>query len=605
MFKGLSRNEGADMKRVLPYAVAVSLLVAFLVTSARAQVLEQVPTDSLVVFHVKNLNSLNEKSAVLAKQWGLVEMTEKASNPVTAMFESMGIKEGLNKAGDAAVVVADGDLSGDQPPMIILIPVTDYKAFIGNFGEAKKDGGLDVFKMTFNGQADKDDTYAANWGKYAALTPVKELLAKKPAGFKPTGLVAKELEAKDAVFVVNFKVLAPKLTAALNENKDKAFEHVDQLLSKSEKGAKYKGLAKVALKQAMAMAEEFLTDVRGTSFSINLGKDGISTSLLTDFEDSTYLGKMFSAMKNNGEALLSGLPEGSYIFFGGGVNGSSEMTNKVIDDLLKPIETELAAGGEDMKPVLNFVQTMKKITSAQKSATLGLIAPTGALMASPLLQSVTISRGDSKVLAEGQVAAMNAQHEFMAILPNQPEQKTTITPNAKTIDGVQFTQFTTEVTGTDATAMQVKQMFSIMYGPSGATVFSGAVDDQKLLSVMGLDDAQTGAAIKAAKENKDVVSGTPAVTLVNSNLPKNRISEFYFDVGLLVTTGTNYAKMMGMPIPVSIKPNIAPIGVAVATEGTAMRIDSFVPSDLVEAMVATTLQFKMMGAGGKGKPGGI
>jgi hypothetical protein len=594
------------MKRVLRFALAASMVFICSTATVRAQVLQQVPADSLVVFHIKNLTSFNEKAAVLAKKWGLVEMTEKAGDPISAMFESMGIKDGVNKASDAAVVLANGDLKGDQPPVIMLIPVTDYKAFLGNFGEAKKDGDLDVFKMKFSGELDKDETYAANWGKYAALTPVKELLSKKPDGFKPAGLVAKELEAKDAVFVVNFKVLGPQLSTALKENKDKALEHVEQLMSKNEKAVKYIPLAKVALKQGIAMAEEFLTDVRGASYSINLSNDGISTSLLTDFEDASYLGKVFASMKNNGDALLlGGLPESSYIFFGGGVNGSSETTTRVLEDVLKPIETELAAGGEDMKSLLALVQTFKKMSAAQKSATIGLMAPTGALMASPLFQSVTINRGDAKVLAEGQAAAMNAQHDLMALMPNQPEQKTTITPNAKTVDGVTFTQFTTEVTGTDQIAMQVKQMFTIMYGPAGATVFSGIVDDQKLLTLMGLDEAQTGAAIKAAKENVDVLSKTPAVMLVSGNLPKNRMSEFYFDLGLLVTTGTNYAKMMGMPIPVSIKPNIAPIGVAIATDGPAMRIDSFIPADLVEAMVATTLQFKMMGAGGKGKPGGI
>ena len=63
--------------------------------------------------------------------------------------------------------------------------------------------------------------------------------------------------------------------------------------------------------------------------------------------------------------------------------------------------------------------------------------------------------------------------------------------------------------------------------------------------------------------------------------------------------------MMGMPIPVNIKPDLPPIGVAVATDGSASRIDSFIPADLVEQMITTSLQLKMMGGGGRGKPGGL
>ena len=55
----------------------------------------------------------------------------------------------------------------------------------------------------------------------------------------------------------------------------------------------------------------------------------------------------------------------------------------------------------------------------------------------------------------------------------------------------------------------------------------------------------------------------------------------------------------------NIKPDLAPIGMSVSSEGAALRADSFIPADLVESMITTGLQLKMMGGGGRGKPGGL
>src|SRR5258708_3199379 len=166
---------------------AFAAVTAFWAASAQAQVLNQVPSDAMFVLKLKNLGSVSDKAGVLAKQFGLVEMNPAAADPLGWMLTEGGMANGVDKAGDAALVIAHGELGSRPPPLIILIPVSDYKAFVGNFADAKKDGEFDVFRMSFSGQKDNDDTYSTNWGKYAALSPKKDLLSKKPDGFKATG----------------------------------------------------------------------------------------------------------------------------------------------------------------------------------------------------------------------------------------------------------------------------------------------------------------------------------------------------------------------------------------------------------------------------------
>lgn len=584
---------------------ALACVSACFITGVQAQVLDQVPTDALLVIKINKLSAVNEKAAVLFKQWGLVEMNPALADPLGYLMTESTMVNGVDKAGDEAIVLANGDLvEGAKPRLIVLIPVTDYKAFIGNYPDAKKDGDLDVVHMTFSGNKDAEDSYIANWGKYAAISPMKELLANKPAGFKASGVTARELETRDLVAVVNMEVLGPKLDAKLKEHRESMLSDVEKNLTRDEKGAKYAPVVKVIVSQALNLAEGFLTEAKYTSFSIDLSKDGIATSLTADFKPESNMGKTVASMKGSNASMLLGLPDAKYLFFGGGVNAGAGM-QQAVADFFKPIETELAKTGADMKPVVTFLQSFNKMMAAVKSQTFGVIAPTGALGTGSIIQEVVVMNGDAKTLAASQQQMVEAEQQLMALLPNTGGIKFTFTPNAKTIDGVSFSQFTEDVDANNPNGAQMKQMFAMMYGPNGLTGLTGVLDDEHMVMTIGLDDAMVSSAIKAAKANNDVFSKVEAVSLVSKHLPKDRIFEGYFDLGQTVTTITNYAKMMGMPLPVNIKPDLAPIGGAFAAEGSAMHINSFIPADLVEAMVTMALQVKMMGAGGAGKPGGL
>ena len=596
------------ISRFVP-AMAAALALACFAAVAQSQVMDQVPSDALVVIKINKMSAVNEKAAVLAKQWGLVEMNPALSDPLAYLMTESTMVNGVDKAGDEAIVIANGDLvltNGSKPPIIILIPVTDYKAFIGNYPDAKKEGELDVVQMTFSGKKDPEQSYVANWGKFAAISPLKDLLGKKPEGFKASGMTGKELDTKDFVAVMNMEVFGPKLEAQLKEHKDSMLSDVEKNLTKDEKTAKYAPLVKVLVTQLIGAGEGFLTETKYASFSIQLSKEGVATSLMADFKPDSSMGKTIAQMKGVGGSLLGGLPEAKYLFFGGGVS-AGEAGNQLMSDFLKPIKEELAKSGDDLKPVITAIDGINKMMGAMKGQVAGVIAPTGALGTTSIIQEVVVMQGDAKVLADSQLQVLEAEQKLMGLLPNQGGGmiKFTLTPNAKTVDGVSFSQFTEDIDGNAPNAAQAKQMFAMMYGPNGMTGFNGILDDQHMLTVIGLDDAMISAAIKAAKANTDIFAKNESVLAVGKNLPKERLGEFYFDLGQTVTTITNYAKMMGMPIPVNIKPDLSPIGASLATEGSAVHMDSFIPADLVESMVGMAIQVHMMGAGGRGKPGGL
>jgi hypothetical protein len=63
------------MRHARRFALAVvALAMLFTSSLARAQVLQNVPTDALVVIKIKNLQDVSTKLADLSKQWGLTNI---------------------------------------------------------------------------------------------------------------------------------------------------------------------------------------------------------------------------------------------------------------------------------------------------------------------------------------------------------------------------------------------------------------------------------------------------------------------------------------------------------------------------------------------------
>src|SRR5437867_1081195 len=160
-------------------AVAAVLIAAmFLVSGVRAaDVLDQVPGNAMVVVKIRDLKTTSQKVAEFATALGIVEFSPDLADPLGSIQKKHKMEQGLNTAGDAALAFLDpgADAGMAEKMVVALLPVSDYKAFIGNFADAKTDG--DVTTAT---TPQGETIHIANWGSFAAITPNKDLLAKKP-----------------------------------------------------------------------------------------------------------------------------------------------------------------------------------------------------------------------------------------------------------------------------------------------------------------------------------------------------------------------------------------------------------------------------------------
>jgi hypothetical protein len=587
-------------------AVVVLLLAC---TAVQAQqLLDQIPNDALVVMKVKNLGVTSGKLGKFFTDLGIANMVPGMNDPLGFMQKQLNLSQGLNKDGDFGFVYRDSDALGEAPDksIVLLIPVSDYKAFLANFGAAKTDGEVSEVTMPKGGEPG----YVAKWGNYAALSPSKALVGKAPSGAAmkiPGASSSKEFGARDMVVYANFDRLRAKALPQLQQHRDEILAKVEQGVTRDEKTAKYAPVFKALVSQFLNVAEGFLRDANGATFSINFGNEGINLAVMAEFNKGSYGGNLVSGAKNTNEPLLGGLPTGKYLFFGGSANGNPEMTAKALDDFTAPILKEVLALGPEMKPAQDYVDALRQYIKATQKTSFGVVEPTGQLGQDPLIQFVTVATGDAAAMKTAQQKMATTQEQMMKAFGMPADAyKMNLTPAAKTVDGVAFDQVSTTMNANanDPMAQQQQQVMAFMYGPQGMNMYQGVVNNN-MLTTSGVPESVMSAAIAAVKSNDAPLAKLAGVKSVAANLPQSRTGEAYIPVDEIVTTGLNYAKQFGAGVNLQLPPDLPPIGVTGSTEGTAFRVDAYVPSTLVQSLVAAGMQaYLQMQGGGQGGGGG-
>ena len=584
-------------RAVLAAAAGVAALVA---APALADVAEQVPSDALMVGKATNLQQVNDEWSALAREWGLDQMEPALGDPLAAFRQETGMGEGVNFDGDVAFYVPAGaDFEGDEPPFVILIPISDYQAFLGNFQNLRQEDGMDVADVNPDSG---DPAYFMDLGDYAAMTPNGELLAMRGQGgmgFEFSGPTGEKVETADLTFFANMNALGPALQQLLDDEGVK-----EQVMSEFSDGfdedapeaiQAYKPAIEAAIGQYFNVVESFFRDAEAATISVNFEPDaGIGASVVAQFKEGSYLGETFGSLNSSDESLLSGLPEGTYLAFGGGV-GDPETGLKLFDDLAGPVLAELNEVDDDGL-IMKMVDSFRTGVEATQSNRVGYFAPTGGMGGSPIVQAVNIRTGDPEALMETTKEMAETTPQLMAKVQNladvpdeqMPDISVNFTEDAKEIGGVSFSRFSTEMPQDNP--MQAMFM-NMIFGPEGQTQYLAAVDDS-LLSVSGLTDDQIADVVRAVEANDDPLAGDAGVAAVNEYLMEERSGVFYIQLGEIARAGLGFAQAFGQAPPVEIPQNLPPIGIASGPGENALKTDLFIHKDLVSAAIVTALQFE-------------
>ena len=584
--------------------LSIVLTMAFLFAGmARADVFQQVPSDAVMVVRFNNLQQTSQRLGKLARDLGLAAMVPQAGDPLAFAKEQLKLAKGINDNGDAAFVVVNPAKGSEDEPVLILVPVNDYAAFLGNFEDAVTEDGFSRVRFGSNGER----AYVVHWGDYAAITPKKENLVK-PDGVRLTAVARKEVDAKDIAIVANFVALREIALPALEEKRGDIIDELKEDLDQDEDRKKFAPAVESLVNQLLNTAEAFLRDTDAAVIGLGFAGDGINVSVISEFQPGSYLGGLAAAMRNTDAPLLGGIPAGKYITYGG-VVGDPALLLKVVDDLSAPVVAELQKLGDEAKPIVSFFNSVKALVGEVKGQSFAMYTPTVALGQDPLVQVVYLVDGNGEKINAIYRQLVEEQTKLMTSFGVQPAGiSTTVTDNAKTVAGVSFTRYATVVdeNAADPDAAQAAQVMKIFYGAEGPTLYTGIVHG-KFLSVVGLSDEQIEQAVAAVKKGASPLSDNAAVRMVAAQLPKKRQAEIYVHVDELVSTALTVAGQFGMGVNVQLPPDLPPVGATLASEGSALRIDAFVPTPLVQSLVAAGMQIfmQMQGGGQPGGPGGL
>jgi hypothetical protein len=581
--------------------ISVALIALALCSNLQAQVLNQVPSNATAVIKIRNLNNVNAKAIKLATAFGLDQMVPEFKDPLGSVLEKAHLTQGVNKDGDIAIALfdkADAAAAPDgAPSFIMLVPVSDYKAFVGNFTEPKEDG--DVTTAT---GIDGKPVFIAQWGEYAAATQDKTLLAKKPDGFKVAGLAAREADTKDFTILANIEQMRTVGLPKLKEQRDQMLDGLSKSAGTDENAKKFMPIIKAVVNVYMNAVQDYLEQGTSGVFSIDLSDAGISASGLAEFKPDSRLGQNLAQLKGDSTtSLFAGLPDRKY-FLIGGYAADPKVSLQMASNLLDPVIKELAAGDDQLKQVGDIVVSLKDILGATSASASGYVVPTGAPGQDGVLQAVGVSSGDAKTMKENYRKSLLALADLLKNAPQAANSPLSIElkPDDKTVDGVSLDHMQTNLAANpnDPKTAQIQGAIATLYGPNGVGSYAGAASDKAFIAITGGNDQLISDLIASAKAGQDTISNRPYITVVAAHLSKKPIAVYYVFLDNIATAAAKVAENFGIPIKLKLPENLPPIGFSIGTEGPAIRFDSFIPTDLIQNLISAGLKAKQDMQGG-------
>lgn len=594
------------MKTSRVFLLAALVVSVMLGQSAlAADVLDHVPADSMVVVKVRNIKATSQKVAEFAQATGINEFWPELSDPLGSFQQNTKTSQGVDTAGDLAFVMVDPKVTklSEDNSAIVLIPVTDYKAFIGNFQDPKVDG--DITEAT---TPQGEQMFFAQRGSHAAMSPSKEVLAIKSDGLKIEGLAARELQSKDAIAYVNFEVVRREVLPKIKNEREKFVDDLAKGFQQSSKAdEKTLKLVKMVANHFVDAAEIFITDTKAATWGVTITKSGLNFTALGEFAPESQMSGVAASFKNSDKPVLNGLPDAKFLYFGG-ANHDPAALGALVDKLTAPFIRDFTEFGPEAKPLLDWAGAFKSIVASSDGGAFGLVAPAGPLGQGSLVQMVGLYRGDSAKIKAAQQTMFQSQPDVMKLFGTDQggQVKTTFTSNAKEVEGVKLdllqTQFAMEPKTPEE--RQAAQMIAFIYGPTGLNGYSGAVTDKTAILAQGLSDDMLKTAILAAREDANKVGEKANIKVVDAELPKERFAALYVPLDTIAMTMFDYARQFGFGVPVQMPPDLPPIGITFSSEANAVRGDMHVPQQLIQSLVAAGMQVYAQMQGGPGGGGG-
>jgi hypothetical protein len=556
-------------------------LAAGTASAALPEVVDRVPSTAQVVVSVTNAEAFMDQIGGLARVFGGDLAGEDGPLEMLNVITSL---EGLNKGGAVVAVVMPGAAEGQEVPnMVLMVPVSDYRAFVtGLKGDAA--AGVATIEM------DGEPAFARDiGGGYALIGPIQELVQTFPevkgqkaahmarAGAKGRAIV----EASDLVVLADVQSLKPMLDEALEGLPTPA-----DLMGGMGGGPEADDAAK-QMDMMKQVAQNFTRDGEAGVMGVSLAGGNVVIHLGAQFKKGSELGGFFAG-GGDSTPLLAKLPATPFL-----MAFAMDSSSPGLRTVMRNMQGMNAQGGAMGK--LN--EALLGISEGSEGGATVLGYNPMALMGGGLFINTT-----SFTATKDTAALLKRTQEAMAAMNGveSPEGKveTTFAAGAVEVSGVKADKQTLKlIPGPDADPM-AGQALAMMLGPTQELTMLSAPVDGGVVTVMSNNPPLMTTALEAAKSGKGL-GEDKGIATTRALLPGSRVMEAYIGTGSIMESVGPFLAMMGGPEDLDLPTNLAPIGMAMASGEEGMSFTIAIPADNIKMFSDLAKAMQQLQGGGE------
>ena len=534
-------------KRAMTAAVGLALSLAAAARAEMPAVLDRAPKDAVAVVGVSSIARLDKNLGAM------LTAAQAPAISVSAMISVLGLT-GIAQDKPIALMLMPGDMKGALPPLLALVPVTDYGAMVKALG-----GGADgVAEVKIQG-----DTFHVKQveGGYAALSPVKALVE----GY----------DGKGGNMQAHAELIGKTGQDIVGASDAFVFFHRDEMKKLMDSGfnplqGAMRGLASQGLGINADLTKGPLAkDATGMVIGMSASPKGATFDASANYKAGSDLSNAF-AEGGDSAALLKELPADS----------ETPLIAWTMD-LTKPGMRALAAMMAGQKGLSDVVLDPAFLSNPDAfSSYSGLITknPGG-------LFTGFLSRGVRRYGAGNPVEAFAVFRKGYESVNNKSDSavsvSSTFQENASEINGVSVSAYSMKAISQSGAGSPLALLFGPEQGPKGfvaplkSAVYATTTSDNKLIGrVIAVGNGGEGGRLTDDK----------ALAQVASALPAGRSAEMYFGVRGVMETILPMLQMGGRQIDYTPPEDLPPIGIAVLTGNGQIRMSVVAPAPTITAL---------------------
>ncbi len=570
-----------QLKRLALVVVMLFVAAVPLRAGDPAPVIKALPADTKIFILIPKLSALTEKYNLLAGQLGL----PPGMDPLAMLKTQLGMMQGVDDNGAGAVAltfvpIPDADKphiehapkspkpgaegpSPDEPTGLAFVPVTDYKAFLGNFGENLDAAGVATI------QIEGKQNFIKSADKYAVIGEKKEEVEayKAPAD---NGLIAASgaiggsvLSTSDALVYVDMAKLGPALRPQLKKAMDEA---VNGLKNNPDAMT---GMAIAWLDIYRRVIDNVLADGQSVILGIDVSNDGVGMSFSGQFKPGSPLATTFGTAPS-APLSLNRLPSRPYLF-------ATTMNLKALPlkQWMKALGDATPADQPIGKIIKDSAATMDLVGDEVQQA---FYAPDFAGGAPPTFNnSVAVYPTDKPAeLLKANRETFKKMDGLKLDEKSGMAYKAGVQENIMQVAGLNVDKFSIKLdlgpTPPPGIAGNPVASMLLMQDMGGLMVAT----DKAVILAAGADAIQLKAAIESS-DGSGKMDADPGIVNVRKNLLPNRVMEMFIGIDTAVKLVKNFAPAYVPDLPASLPP-IA-VSTSVAAGGAGNRL--FVPMAVI------------------------